>query len=514
MKIKKIFIALIFMIGMSISQISPSLAYKDYKFNEGGKQLYTAYIDELAKNTTDNDALETNLLNQAEQYSNLDYAVMKNIGKKWNELFSKNWKRYTFKWDKNVHNATADELKTSDIKDSEKHAFVCLGFQLKDGEMLDELKGRCETVAAAARLYPKTKIYVSGGATGPNNPDQHTEADLMKEYLVNVCHIDEKRIFTDPRAMTTVQNAENTFDMLKRDKIESITIVTSGYHTRRGTLLYYAESQMYEQGRGYKCDIIGNLGYYLEKDGKEKPLEPALHAARSLKQILGLPQTTTTEVTVKNNQMIYSEGDKLDLTITATKLGKKTEIKDYKVSGYDSKTAGRQVIKVTYKVDGKEQTSEVEVFVKYKFLTDEQVFDKTHPKDIVIKTNGALEKLTGVYLDNKILDKKSYTLAKGSTILTLKKELLSKLSNGKHTVKLVYGKEDKLDMEIVIAPNAAKAREEQKKIDAKKGKTSQTQDNTKAPGKTDTSDHTSIIAVMIALLSSLAAIFILKKRVN
>ena len=49
----------------------------------------------------------------------------------------------------------AVELERSEIQDSATHAFVVLGFELKDGEMRDELKGRCDAAAAAARSYPR-----------------------------------------------------------------------------------------------------------------------------------------------------------------------------------------------------------------------------------------------------------------------------------------------------------------------------------------------------------------------
>ena len=62
---------------------------------------------------------------------------------------------------------------------SGKHAFVVLGFALADGEMTDELKARCEAAAAAAKAFPDSILVCSGGATGDNNPERHTEAGLM-----------------------------------------------------------------------------------------------------------------------------------------------------------------------------------------------------------------------------------------------------------------------------------------------------------------------------------------------
>ena len=120
---------------------------------------------------------------------------------------------------------------------SGKHAFVVLGFALVDGEMADELKARCEAAAAAAKAFPDSILVCSGGATGKNNPEGHTEAGLMKAYLTEQCGIAADRIFTDEQAMDTVGNAMNTFEILKEQGIKEITLVTSDYHQRRANIL-------------------------------------------------------------------------------------------------------------------------------------------------------------------------------------------------------------------------------------------------------------------------------------
>ena len=98
---------------------------------------------------------------------------------------------------------------------SGKHAFVVLGFELENGEMQDELKARCDAAAAAAEAFPGSILVCSGGATGDNNPEGHTEAGLMKEYLVRNRGIAPERIFIDESAMTTLENTVNTFAILK-----------------------------------------------------------------------------------------------------------------------------------------------------------------------------------------------------------------------------------------------------------------------------------------------------------
>ena len=142
-----------------------------------------------------------------------------------------------------------------------KHAFVVLGYELKNGEMTDELKGRCDAAAAAAKAFPDSILVCSGGATGGNNPHGNTEAGLMKKYLVNQCGIAEERIFTDKKAMTTAENAVNTLTILRKQGVETMTIVTSSYHQRWGQVLYNAMAARYRQAYGYSVELIGNYCY-------------------------------------------------------------------------------------------------------------------------------------------------------------------------------------------------------------------------------------------------------------
>lgn len=57
---------------------------------------------------------------------------------------------------------------------------------------------------------------------------------------------------------------------------------------------------------------------------------------------------------------------------------------------------------------------------------------------LTITCDGALDKLTGIYVDDKLVDAANYTLKSGSTILTLKAEYLNTLSVGTHKVKFQY----------------------------------------------------------------------------
>ena len=152
------------------------------------------------------------------------------------------------------------------IPDSPLHAIAVLGYELRDGQMQPELVGRCEAAAALARACPNAILICSGGATGANNPEGHTEAGLMKAYLTDACGIAGERIFIDERAMTTADNAVNSYVIMQEHGVTSMTIVTSSYHQRWGQALYNAVGTLYRQQYGYAPEIIGNYCYDIEPD--------------------------------------------------------------------------------------------------------------------------------------------------------------------------------------------------------------------------------------------------------
>ena len=141
---------------------------------------------------------------------------------------------------------------------SGRHAFVVLGFELENGEMTEELTGRCDAAVAAARAFPDSILVCSGGATGGNNPEKHTEAGLMKAYMSEECGIDPERIFMDERAMTTDQNMLYSMKILQEQQVGTVTVVTSDYHQLRGQTLLCAMSEMIRREQGYSVEIVGN----------------------------------------------------------------------------------------------------------------------------------------------------------------------------------------------------------------------------------------------------------------
>ena len=169
-----------------------------------------------------------------------------------------------------------------------KHAFVVLGYALRNGEMADELIGRCAAAAAAARAFPDSILVCTGGPTGANNPDKHTEGGMMRDHLIDVWGIAPGRIFTEEQALTTAQNALNTLKILMAQGIETLTVVTSDYHQLWGQTLYNAMAARCLRDHGYRLEIIGNYCWYTGR--AEGYRESAMElTASQLASVLELP---------------------------------------------------------------------------------------------------------------------------------------------------------------------------------------------------------------------------------
>ncbi len=175
---------------------------------------------------------------------------------------AESWKHYYLDPDLKIYYLRRNDPAELRIPDPSKHAFVVLGFRLKDGRMEPELEGRCEAAAAAARAYPESIVICTGGETGLRNDAHNTEAGLMAAYLIDRCGIGQERLWLDPDALTTAENALNSFEILKENGIETMTLVTSGYHLRWASLLFDAVAAENRE-QGYPVETIGNWCYYI-----------------------------------------------------------------------------------------------------------------------------------------------------------------------------------------------------------------------------------------------------------
>ena len=262
--------AVLLLLTVLLSVCAPAAAAKNpvYRIREENNDTFVALLDRLKKaceTPAENDGEEIDALVEAIAEVNADDGdIARAIAEHWKAVWLDPGYRMCVWWGREK----ANELTATKPDYDEKHAFVILGYQLKDGKITEELKGRCEAAAAAARSFPDAWLICSGGPTGSNNPNRHTEAGVMKHYLVSKCGIEGKRILTDHRALTTLGNAENTFAILRKQDIHSITIVTSTYHQKWGQVLYNAMAALYEKRYGFKVRIVGNYCFDIEPESE------------------------------------------------------------------------------------------------------------------------------------------------------------------------------------------------------------------------------------------------------
>ena len=212
-----------------------------------------------------------------------DYAVAQALTDTWREIYlDPDYRLFLYGKDDPA------ALKEYGVVNSPSQAIVILGFELSDGEIQPELVGRCEAAAALARAFPNAILVCSGGATGKNNPEKHTEACLMKKYLTENCGIDASRIHTDEAAMTTVDNVRKTFSILEEQGVHTMTIVTSLYHQKRSQALYGVMTRVYLQERNYAIRSTGNFCYDKTEASIGTPDDRL--AIQGMVELLHLPQ--------------------------------------------------------------------------------------------------------------------------------------------------------------------------------------------------------------------------------
>jgi len=257
---------------------------RGYQIQEDNNDTFLELLDQLkaayeTPSAEDGEKIDA-LVEKIASVNADDGDIARSVAEHWKAVYLDPGYRLCIWW----RREDAKELEVTKPDYDQKHAFVVLGYQLKDGQMQNELIGRCKAAAAAAKSFPDTYVICSGGPTGQNNPEANTEAGLMKQFLITRGGIDRKRILTDTRALSTLDNAENTFAILKKHDIHSITLVTSTYHQKWGQVLYNAMAAIYEKRYGFKVRIVGNFCYDIEpsSEGLRKGYKTALSQLRTM----------------------------------------------------------------------------------------------------------------------------------------------------------------------------------------------------------------------------------------
>lgn len=267
----------------------------------------------------------------------------------WNSIINE------WRWIDNEMPIPSSAPEDNSINDDGTHAFVLLGGGLySDGRLGEAGKGRCDLAYDCMMTYPNSKLYITGGATLKALQRKHTtEAKVMKDYLVNEKHLDASRIVLEQTAYNTVTNASNTLNMMYRNgDIKSVTVVSSDFHCRRGTLCFYAQSLFDSQYFGVPMITITGCAGFPDISGHETVYSEAasLAALAGYKIPSSLPSSKLQSLKITGDNVV-STGTVPSVTVKAVySIDSYTlDVTDKaEITNIDPNTEGKQEITASF----------------------------------------------------------------------------------------------------------------------------------------------------------------------
>jgi uncharacterized SAM-binding protein YcdF (DUF218 family) len=109
----------------------------------------------------------------------------------------------------------------------------------RGGMEMNQAADRFIEAARLARLYPQSKILVSGG-DGSFSGDYKGDADLSPAYFQSM-GVDPSRIIRETASRNTAENVGETRTLLAANQLADCLLITSAYHMPRAKALFDAE---------------------------------------------------------------------------------------------------------------------------------------------------------------------------------------------------------------------------------------------------------------------------------
>lgn len=107
--------------------------------------------------------------------------------------------------------------------------YIVLGKKLKKKSvMTTALKQRLDK---CIDLYKKNDVIMVCG--GNIAKEKHTEAYMMKKYLIDVGNIPRKSIISENKSISTIENIENAHKIISTMNIKEFSIISSKSHISR-----------------------------------------------------------------------------------------------------------------------------------------------------------------------------------------------------------------------------------------------------------------------------------------
>ena len=235
-------------------------------------------------------------------------------------------------------------------------------------------------------------------------------------------------------------------EVFVKDKFDVITSVDGGNGTITSSKIGVIENTKVEitftPDEGYMIDkvLVNTIETTVTGNKIELTVDEEKNVAVSYKKI---PFTVTVKdvdgaTILPNGAVAVSYGEDKEFTITANSGYKLVKV----IVDETDKTA--DMVGDTLKLTNITSNINLEVVVE-KIVYE--VTEGANQKYTITKNNEAKFKINAdfrlfddgkVYVDNELVDPNNYTAESGSTIITLKKEYVDKLSIGKHTLKVVF----------------------------------------------------------------------------
>ena len=141
------------------------------------------------------------------------------------------WRRIMTDWARlNEAGFEDHRVLPDDLPQDDSLCVVVFGYGLDaDGSIRPELEDRLYVALNAARQYPDASVAVTGGQT--SEVAGVTEGGQMAAWL-RAQGVAESRLIVEDQALSTTQNAANTYKLLTSayPQVKTLTVVTSDYH--------------------------------------------------------------------------------------------------------------------------------------------------------------------------------------------------------------------------------------------------------------------------------------------
>lgn len=161
------------------------------------------------------------------------------------------WRRIMTDWARlNEAGFEDHRVLPDDLPQDDSLCIVVFGYGLgADGSIQPELEDRLYVALNAARQYPDAYVAVTGGQT--SEVAGVTEGGQMAAWL-RAQGVAESRLIVEDQALSTTQNAANTYKLLTSayPQVKTLAVVTSDYHVACAGVLLQIWSDYQSQVNG------------------------------------------------------------------------------------------------------------------------------------------------------------------------------------------------------------------------------------------------------------------------